>query len=263
MALKINQPPANPFEPEGISTIYHYTNMNALLNIVRPGHIVLWATHYQYLNDKDEIKKGVEIMKNHFEVKEEMFKNMFILALSRSVDNITMWLNYSDGYNGCILGFKYNELKGVKIPCSYGRNKAIMNYEARYNFIKSLGEPDRIVFSKLKLDANIIDPIGYFMKILHYEAIIGYKDESFEYENEIRIINLIRDQDLNDTKYRNKNGVIIPYLEQQLPKEVLSEIWIPKNEKTEMNKQSLQLMLNQYGYNNVEIKVSKTPYRNI
>lgn len=259
----MNLYPDNPFTQENINTIYHYTNMNALLNIVRVDCIKLWATHYQYLNDRDEITKGIEIMRDYTEVKEEMFKNIFILALSRSVDNITMWLNYSDVYNGCILGFKYNELEVVKIPCSYGENKATMNFEARWNYIKSLGEMDLVDFSDFNLDSNITDPIGFFSKILHYEAIIGYKDEAFEYENEIRIINLIRDEDLKYTKYRTKNGVLIPYLELQFPKKVLSEIWIPNNEKTEMNKNSLQCMLNQNGYNGVEIKVSKTPYRNI
>jgi len=264
MRIVVNPPPPNPLGLEDTSTIYHYTNMQALLSIINSDNIVLWATHYKYLNDRDEIKKGIDVMSEHFAIDEVVLKNVFILALSRSVDDITMWLNYSDVYNGCILGFKKHKLGINSVQCFYGKEAAVKYYSNNIRLLEK-GSIRNFVGSNL---INIDDShkasfSQHIMNSTGIAAIVGYKDEAFRYENETRLYINLQGDNIKYIKYRSKKGVIIPYIECQFEKEVLSEIWIPRNENTDMNKYSIQNMLNQYGYKDIEIKVSKTPYRNI
>lgn len=262
MRLIMDTPP-NPLGIKDTSIIYHYTNMQALLSILKPESIVLWATHYKYLNDRDEVEKGVQVMKKQFAIDRTVLKNIYILALSRTADDITMWLNYSDVYNGCILGFRNDKIGGNRINCFYGEQAAQNFYCGNIKLLKNGSFTNLSDFSA---NSNKFTREATVQQVVNFSgiaAIVGYKDEAFSYENETRLFINLRRDNFKHVKYRCKNGVIIPYIECQFEKTALSEIWIPNNEKTEMNSISLRNMLDQYGYNEVEIRVSKTPYRNI
>ena len=81
MNITLQPPPKNPLNLEDTSLLYHYTDLNALLGIVRPNNIIMWATHYQYLNDINEVTMGVAAMKKYLEsIKVEMF-NLYFFSL--------------------------------------------------------------------------------------------------------------------------------------------------------------------------------------
>lgn len=239
-------------------TFYHYTNMQALLNIIKPQHLVLWATNYKYLNDRDEIKRGINLIRDHSFIDEDKFKNLFILSLSQTVDDLSMWQSYSDGYNGCILGFNSNILKN--------RNYTVCNYDivdVKKQFLQNKEFIDKHINQNLNKSSAFEISKKSLEEFNQYVVCLSLKDPSFKYENEWRIVWMVDKDETKLIKYRNKKGLIAPYIEYCFPKYVLSEIWIPNNEKTDMNKNSLLNMLKQYGYHDVEIIVSKTPYRNI
>lgn len=263
MRLIMNTAPPSPLGIDDTSIIYHYTNMQALLSILNPDSIVLWATHHKYLNDRDEIKKGIEVISGQFAIDEAVLKNVFILALSRTVDDISMWLNYSNGYNGCILGFKKHKIGGNMVNCFYGKDEANKYYSNNMTLLEKGSFSGFAGLSALNNDQLKAVFSQQIMNESGVAAIIGYKHEAFRYEHETRFFIILQRNNIEYIKYRSKKGVIIPYIECQFGKEILSEIWIPNNEYTELNKHSLQSMLNQYGYDDVKIKISKTPYRNI
>lgn len=62
-------------------------------------------------------------------------------------------------------------------------------------------------------------------------------------------------------KYRLKNNLIVPYVELYLPKSALKEIWIGPTNDMELATKSLRTYLDHMGFNEVEIKQSKVPYR--
>lgn len=62
-------------------------------------------------------------------------------------------------------------------------------------------------------------------------------------------------------KYRLKNNLIVPYVELYLPKSALKEIWIGPTNDMERATKSLRIYLDHMGFNEVEIKQSKVPYR--
>lgn len=254
------------FGLEDTATIYHYTTLDALLGIIRPQNIVLWATHYQYLNDKKEILLGLESEISGGIFSQDFFKNLFILSFSEINDNLMMWVNYSKWAGGCVLGFRRNLLRTNMVKCSYSigdAHKHIDDFNRLINTGSVTGVDERGGFRRVSKDeiSNLLDN-NNFKKNLLYSSIIGIKDKSFEYEKEVRsFINLEADK-LCYIKYRNRNGLIIPYIEIPYEKKFLKEIWLPgSNETTELTKNSIVRLLKQYGYNDVEIKFSNLSYR--
>lgn len=83
------------------------------------------------------------------------------------------------------------------------------------------------------------------------------KHSAYEYEQEVRCF-LTSSQPI---KYRLKNNLIVPYIELYLPKSALKEIWIGPTNDMEWATKSLRTYLDHMGFNEVEIKQSKIPYR--
>lgn len=259
------EPTKSPKGFEDNSLIYQYTSLDAMLGIVRQDSIVMWATHYQYLNDKDEIKKGVEAMKKQeASLTTEMFENLFIISFSTAVDDLSMWYMYSSGYSGCILGFNKSKIGGNIVRCIYSEEEAD----------KSLGNTkwllDKGAVSTIDENGTIScgsrSLLNGFMKSFVKTGIItstaiGLKNKEFAFEKEIRIFVDLEEENSHIIKYRKRKSEIIPYIECLIDKDALAEIWIPNNEATPRTKASLERMLNQYGYNNTKVKVSNTSFR--
>lgn len=259
------EPSQAPKGFEDNSLIYQYTSLDAMLGIVRQDSIVMWATHYQYLNDKDEIKKGVEAMKKQeASLTTEMFENLFIISFSTAVDDLSMWYMYSSGYSGCILGFNKSKIGGNIVRCIYSEEEAD----------KSLGNTKWLLDkgAATRIDENgslcgesrsILNGImkSFVMTGAITSTAIGLKNKEFAFEDEVRVFINLEEKNSHIIKYRKRNSEIIPYIECLIEKDALAEIWIPNNEATERTKRSLERMLNQYGYNNTKVKVSNTSFR--
>jgi hypothetical protein len=139
-------------------TLYHYTNTNALLNILLSKK--LWISKIDFLNDYSEINLSQNLMKNvfekldilkiirdicnipelksrldkiendliescirHFEIAAKTFE-LYALSLSEEQDSMTLWSNYSknDGYN---IAFNIKNLisnfRNAKVALAHGR----------------------------------------------------------------------------------------------------------------------------------------------
>ena len=110
--------------------VFHYTDLNALINIVHKDCIVLRATNVLYQNDPHEIVEGVNIV-NKIEKDQNIvvgaFRSYYITSFSANEDNLSMWGMYAANGNGCAIAFDYDMLtKSYEIMarCIYGE-KAI------------------------------------------------------------------------------------------------------------------------------------------
>lgn len=107
----------NPFERQDYS-LYHYTNLNALIGILKSDCIVLWATNAAYLNDPTELKQGIKIVneleKTNFQFDD--FKNIYLTSFSNNADSLVMWSQYGAKGNGCSIG-----ISSRAIGNSYGQ----------------------------------------------------------------------------------------------------------------------------------------------
>lgn len=122
----------------GTSTniVFHYTDMNALISILRKDHIVLRATNCMYLNDTREIIEGITSVERVLKQKIEKstFKNHYITSFSQNQDSLNMWGMYAANGYGCAIGLRQDILSkhyGMCVKCVYGEDdidKTLSNF---------------------------------------------------------------------------------------------------------------------------------------
>ena len=94
-----------------------------------------------------------------------------------------------------------------------------------------------------------------------------FKNTSFEYENEYRIILHIpcdsteEYENISERKFRNKNGIIIPYVEYQFDKSAIRKICIAVMPESHLAEKTLRNYLDSHGYNSIDIIKSSAPIR--
>ena len=88
--------------------VFHYTDLNALINIIHKDCIILRATNVLYQNDPHEIVEGVNIV-NKIEKDQNIvagaFRSYYITSFSANEDNLSMWGMYAANGNGCAIAF--------------------------------------------------------------------------------------------------------------------------------------------------------------
>lgn len=259
------EPTKSPKGFEDNSLIYQYTSLEAMLGIVRPDSIIMWATHYQYLNDRDEIAKGVEAMKKYEEsLHASQFENLFIISFSTNEDDLSMWHMYSGAYSGCILGFKNNKIGGNRVKCAYCKEDAEKSLEYTENLLNkgalsTIDENGTISCGSRSMLSESLKSFAITSSIT--STVIGLKNKEFAFEKEVRIYVDLEEEYSHIIKYRKRKSEIIPYIECLIEKDALAEIWIPNNEAKDRTKKSIERMLKQYGYNDTIVKVSNTSFR--
>ena len=243
---------------ESVKYLYHYTTIEALVNgmIVkypRKGEeICLWATHNQYMNDPLEFERGISILNKMLDVMKEQYKmdiriiqentdtykaNRYFVCFSEHSDCLPMWNMY--GANGHGVALKLNRFQQTIndewiLKCEYEFENV------RRNFMNFLKEDMQIVIKYLSLLPFII------------------KHPAYSYEAETRFISAFP---YVPTKYRHRNGMIIPYKEILLEKELLDAIIIGPSANQDKVEQSLRLFLNDNNLSHVKIERSSIPYR--
>lgn len=96
-----------------------------------------------------------------------------------------------------------------------------------------------------------------------------FKNKAFEYEKEIRAILHIPKEpkgafkNISERKYRQKNGIIIPYVEFELPKNSIYRINLAPTLKEDIAKNNLTDFLVSKGYNGIKLFPSNIPIRQI
>lgn len=258
-----------PFLITEEALLYYYTDIDALLNgiIVKDPkenkEICLWATRCTHLNDKNELMEGIEqmkkIVKPHVVEKlNEAVKVGHTISFSRQRDSLPMWSMYGRNGTGVMLSFDvevlaekyFNRLQ----PCVYvGTEYDNDVFDNIYK--RDWGEEFKNANNKMKSDVSIC---------MAFQYIMLRKNRTFEYEDECRIIGIgfpyfMKEKD-REVLYRNKNGIIVPYIEEFFPKEALKEVMLGPNLDPELSKATLEEFLNSRGFN-VEVKMSKVPYR--
>jgi hypothetical protein len=281
--------------------IYHYTSLESLINILKTKS--LWATNCQYLNDKHEAKYFSNILKS--ELKYELTKlktfnssltdlilNIFdsndyknhidksyIISFTKSFDSLPMWKYY--GKNGIIMEFETAILNKIylnknfsfkdkinnkpqKICCANLFNDVIYDYSFILFFFKdtinNIIKKFDYVNSKQNRYNEVIDDF-----LLSFRLCFLYKDESYSFENEKRMVFVLNDNDVRKfEKFKVKNNLVIPYIDvlfEENGKLPLKKIIINPEQKDEMYKDGIEKLLKSHNYNDVIIEESKSSIR--
>lgn len=258
-----------PFLITEEALLYYYTDIDALLNgiIVKDPkenkEICLWATRCTHLNDKNELMEGIEQMKKIvkyriFKKLNETVKKSHTISFSRQRDSLPMWSMYGRNGTGVMLSFDVEVLADKYFnrlqPCIY------VGTEYDDNVFENIckmewGDDFNSADDKMKSFVFICMALQYIML---------RKNRTFEYEDECRIIGIgcshYRTEKDREVLFRNKNGIIVPYIEEFFPKEALREVMLGPNTDPELSKATLEEFLNSRGFN-VDVKMSKVPYR--
>lgn len=244
--------------------VYHYTDLNALINILASDKILLRATNISYLNDPHELIEGIstinEVQKKHIEP--GGFRNYYITSFSSCQDNLNMWGMYAANGNGCALAFDYDELsKGyeILIKCTYGKDEAKQSFNNFYNLTQT-GVFTSFLGAKLSKEDEEANRNALAANSI-LTTCLGAKNEAYRYESETRGIVYCDNPKL--IHFRRRNNYIIPYIEVSLPKNALREIVIGPTDNTYLKELSIYQFLQIKGYNldNVKIVKSNIPYR--
>jgi len=214
--------------------IYHYTDANGLLGIVKGNH--LWATHANYQNDASELVNGREIFKEVCQqlvgtltnpdqkiIIQNLLKMLepapviYLCCFSKEGDQLSQWRGYADRGTGYSIGFDARnlvsrlDLVGTPFYVIYG--KEIQTQVATAVVQVSLD----FLFANLT-DEDIRQNVGSVMSLmgaltLHQSTRL--KNEGFLEEKEVRYIVRADSSDANagnsEILFRARNGLLVPY----------------------------------------------------
>lgn len=283
--------------------LYHYTTGGALLGMLRDynkdsnPNLTMWATHYNFMNDPTEFVTGEKICNraiNKIEKelgipKESKVRNViaykefesiirglnrtmaisvdvpkrisYLVSFSRKFDCLALWNMYAQNGNGISLVFsKEKMIDGhlVLTNCLYETINPNL-----YNKIKQ--EYQSCIDELLKNKINYNDIYKFLSTYFTAKTIyIKYgsfiKNRAYKDEKECRLIAGRADK----TLFREKNGMIIPYVEQKIPFDCLDSIMVGPTADFERVRESILLFLESKGikWEEDKIKKSKVPYRN-
>ena len=252
------------FEQETKWSVYHYTDLNAMINILLKDKIVLRATNVLYLNDPHELLEGIDVINGILKSKIHpgAFRSYFLTSFSANRDNLSMWGMYAANGNGCALAFDYDELSKaypIMIRCIYGKDEIEQHFNsfhklAQTGFFTIFGgsqptKEDEEHNREVLVNNNIIS------------TCLGAKNDAYRYENETR--GLLYCDDNKKVRFRTRNEYIMPYVEVSLPKSALKEIIIGPTNNSYLKEQSILHFLQINGYDLDAIKLIKSaiPYR--
>jgi len=271
-----------------MNTIYHYTDLNGFLNIIK--NKKLWLSDARNLNDSHELdwfnnKLDKKIENTNFgpfndvmdkfrdEYKDHKTKQ-YICSFSKEADLLSQWRAYSEDGSGVSIGFNDNAfvdlLEGndpLFAPKTSIRLKDVDYEESAVNIqISKIVESVKSLFIELE-DKKHKETIG--KAILHaftlpiFNQSSCFKNSAFKEENEVRLIYMQCD-DLNqfeyisDVDFRVSAGTITSYVDFTFPKESVVEIVL--GPKCKMSESDLELFLRSNKIK-AKIRTSTASYR--
>lgn len=253
-------------------TIYHYTDANGLIGIIR--NKTLWATDIRFLNDHMELYAGIEsTIKLSKEMADtcqqssdhvynsakkiyELFPNIlkknlarrciYITSFSKSRDNLRQWMSYCPPNGGYAISFNKEKIlisgkkeRKNKVVCrleevDYQGEKIrqILDIESIIKSLKNNG------FSAAKTAIEIMNNA-----LFHCCAI---KRKEFYDEREIRLVTQSDRKREHAVQFRSKSGVCFPYFEYPIEPAWIEEIIIGPTANMELARLGIEELLRKH-----------------
>lgn len=280
-------------------TIYHYTSPSGLSGIISNNS--MWFTHYRFLNDRSEKyytfsmfkmcleeQKG-ELKKNFYEAvmngicdegyfnrkifyeKVRQFPDYYIASFSLNPDSLNMWNYYTKQVSKMGYGLEFNlsELKNGL------QNKSYNAYRVNYDKDRLVKEINHYIkcFNQAWDDNRSKEFLNclymFLIEIIDAESL-QHKHQAFSSEEEFRIV--FKVNDINDEKlkreklikFREMNGIMVPFLDIRFDKKCVRGIRISPTQQDELVKEGLRMILDNNEYEHIlneKISVSDIPLR--
>lgn len=241
----------------------------------------LWATHWAFLNDAKELKRGLEAAKQVIAdikqneklktknqylwvledfisslTKKEIYNiiNVYVLCFSEKKDNLNMWRGYGNGYNSIVIDYNTADLdmngNTIGIPLigkiNYNEDeqkKMMLMYLMQYcELIEKINEH----FPSQKNDA-VKYMLGYLIVGIVVLSLF-MKEKYWNEEKEWRIIFLNPSDELLDFKETDKG--FVPFVKVPIFKnhaiKCIKKIRLPKSENFELREHAMKMLWNKF-----------------
>lgn len=266
--------------------LYHYTTIDALINIVSRKE--LWVTKWDYLNDIDEFRVALDVCVAV--LKEEKVKPEVIQAVVKcvnesvhgdSLSNAYYILSFSFDEDSQLLWSNYSNYDGVNIEIDFAKFienlnhnmlwHGLVNYDfesqkecLRKTFYDEFIDIDD--FGKIKSlnEINRLEGREYEMLISHMSVIcelysMFFKRGCFEGENEYRFV--FGTEKKQEISFRSKNRMVIPYIKKQVESiDFITRITIGPTNQIDITSKGISELLHYY-QRDVDIVKSEIPLR--
>jgi len=255
------------------SSAFHYTSLSSMIQIIQTRS--LWASDARYLNDSEEIKFGLGVLKKLLEEPAEwsnaewqhvlaevrraidnpvaLESEPYVISFTQHGDSLEMWRSYGrDG--GCSIEFDLSVLDDV-----IGNEHNLM-LRSRIQRVMYGEEGGRRLFMTLLDDCrgNLRSP--------SQDAIISFssfiKHGAFKSEEEVRL--LIQSPSCMNSKVsvREARGHLVPYRTVTFPHIAVKSITIGPSPYGERTKKALNRFLysGRGEWCHVRVRISSVPY---
>jgi Protein of unknown function (DUF2971) len=251
----------------------HYTDFGGLKGILETGS--LWATYSRTMNDASEQEYGEKVVRDYLaSLSGGSTDDRLLIAMKQSSQRnfatcfcedsrvLSMWIAYAARGGGYCLEF--DGARGL-LRCSFAgfdtRLPFRMTYgEALPQHVQSVLRSARRFAQEGDIEASVS---AAWANIL----ALKFKHPAFRQENEWRIV--IPDPPVSALKFRAGHADVKPYIELSLaPTDgrlrlpLRRVIFGPTLRNDEVLIETIELMLERYGYEGIPVETSGIPYRN-
>lgn len=254
--------------------LYHYTNNDALVEIIK--HDSLRLSHFYYQNDPRELRYGLDLL---LKLKDEIETicpdsgqyidtiahnqlpiatlPIFTFSLSQKDDLLSQWRGYGSGHSSICIGFYKEQLLKIN-------NKNIHIHKSRIIYDEAKQKKEIISFFK-KLDdryknnnarlLNFLAHNEYFAEIIN--MLVTFKHYKWKEEQEWRLIASVD----SDSMVHFLGGAkwLRSYIEIKYEAIPISVIKIPQSGNENKNKSSIEWMLRAKGKESISVDISDLP----
>lgn len=228
--------PEEHYKQESTDLVFHYTNLSGLIGIIESQ--CLWATNLYFLNDRNEYKHGMNIIKKVMEsiktqenesilhaisvvLNEISEVDRYVTCFSKEGDSLSQWRAYANYGNGISIGFNRKKLE-LALSGINSYKYIVYDKEKQKSAVKLIVDEAIRFFLSKKNELNWSDLqyysfVGYSVSRVLDFIIASYKDPAFKEEKEYRIERRQYHNILNtkveklDIYHRTNEKIIVPY----------------------------------------------------
>ncbi|MBD5333240.1 MAG: DUF2971 domain-containing protein [Bacteroides sp.] len=254
--------------------LHHYTSAYGLEGILKKDHINLRATRFSHLNDSKEYNWISEKIKDK---KKDICKSLeipfdpdqhtypYVICFAELADNHLMWKLYGTDGKGYMLTFDYSKLE-----------EFVIEHYKDGDHLQSITYTDETDWElKFFQTLNVFNQIETICHSTDIDKVCAFiKRRIYAHENETRYLRCVHDamafsynggnhkevydgENYEKFEFRVSDYGIIPYIDINLPKDILKSITIGYGYNFQSQRDAINLMLQSRGYTNVELLQSK------
>lgn len=269
----------------GSNIIYHYTSAEGLRGILSGEQVCLRMTDTRFLNDKEEIAHGNQLVRNVIEKQNAKaeptlpgipshteFMSMLLgsvskrvfysVSFSSEIEQLSQWLSYCPQQGGYAIGFNKEKLEEHLKQSEKEMIFSPVNYVDDIEELIKQRNKIQHQYSSVNLSNRVSRDLSMYELVPEIERVLATSKQShFTSENECRVYAVKVDGETkNNLEFFNKGSVLVPYIPLKIPKSIITQIIVGPMQHQELAAIALNdfKRVNQYEFT---ILKSKIPFR--